>query len=62
MDTLHKLSDVLHSEAAPRKKIYILSLDALLIPILTDRPGMLVDLSFSLSLWLCSGWNYAMEL
>ena len=51
----------LHSEATPRKKI--LSLDALLIPILTDRPGMLADLSFSLSLWLCSGWlHYAMEL
>lgn len=50
-------------ENRPTKNLLLLRLDALLIPILADRPGMSVDLCFSLLLWLCSGCHYyAMEL
>lgn len=45
-------------ENRPTKNLLLLRLDALLIPILADRPGLSVDLCFSLLLWLCSGCHY----
>lgn len=45
-------------ENRPTKNLLLLRLDALLIPILADRPGLSVDLCPPLLLWLCSGCHY----